>query len=351
MADVFFFAALGIAVVALVAAIRRLHRRESNAPAGVARTLAANALVFALLLCTLLAGVELWFRIGVDASDGLAMTRVGKHWFARHWHLNGVGVRDDVEYGERGGLRLDPPNGVRRLTFVGDSVTAAQGVPDVGDRFANRIRTALGPDVEVQVFAQGGLETGDHVALLRDLFQRQYRTDLVVLVYFPNDITDLVPAWQASLSEILADDSWLHAALRGSYALDFAWWRIQLRTNPAVGGYHDAVRDAYQGETWAAQQQRLLAIRDSVHAAGARFAVVTLPLFDAADQAWQGAMYARIDRFWSDAGVPHLDLGPRFAGRDPATLVASRWDEHPNAATHAEIADAMLDFLREELRF
>ena len=351
MADVLFFAALGIAVVALVASIRRLHRRESSAPGGVARVIAANALVFALLLCTLLGGAELWLRFGVDASDGLAMTRVGKHWFARHWRLNGVGVRDDVEYGERGGLRLEPPAGLRRLTFVGDSVTAAQGVAAVGDRFANRIRAALGPDVEVQVFAQVGLETGDHVALLRDLFQRHYRTDLVVLVYFPNDITDLVPAWQASLSGILSDTSWLHAALRGSYALDFAWWRLQLLSNPAVGRYQDVVRDAYQGEIWTAQQQRLLAIRDAVHAAGSRFAVVTLPLFDAADQGWQSGMYARIDRFWSDAGVPHLDLGARFAGRDPATLVASRWDEHPNAATHAEIAAAMLPFLRGELGF
>jgi lysophospholipase L1-like esterase len=351
VADVFFFAALGIAVVALVAAIRRLHRRESSAPAGVPRTLVANALVLALLLCTLLAGVELWFRFGVDASDGLAVTRVGKHWYERHWRLNGVGVRDDVEYGERGGLRLEPLAGVRRLTFVGDSVTAAQGVPEVADRFANRIRSALGSDVEVQVFAQGGLETGDHVALLRDLFQRRYRTDLVVLVYFPNDITDLVPAWQESLSGILTDTSWLHAALRGSYALDFAWWRLHLLGDPAVRRYRETLRDAYDGEAWRAQQQRLLAIRDAVHAAGARFAVVTLPLFDAADQSWQSEMYARIDRFWRDAGVPHLDLVPRFAGRDPATLVASRWDEHPNAATHAEIADAILDFLRTQLRF
>ena len=348
MADAVFFAALGIVVVGLVAAIRWLHRRDEPATAGVARLVAANALVLALLLCTLLAGVELWFRFGVDASDGLAVTRVGEHWYERHWRLNGIGVRDDVEYGERGGLRLEPRPGVKRVTFVGDSVTAAQGVPEVGDRFANRVRAALGPGFEVQVFAQGGLETGDHVVLLRDLFARHYQTDLVVLVYFPNDITDLVPAWQSSLRGLLGDTSLLHATLRGSYALDFFWWRLHLLTNPAVRRYRDVVRDAYQGETWTAQQQRLLAIRDAVHAAGARFAVVTLPLFDAANETWQDEIYARIDRFWRDAGVPHLDLGPHFAGRDPATLVASRWDEHPNAATHAEIAGEMLRFLRNE---
>ena len=351
MADVVFVAVLGITVAALAAAIRGLHRREERAPASVARLVAANALVLALLLCTLLAGIELWFRFGVDASDGLAVTRVGKHWYERHWRLNGVGVRDDVEYGERGGLRLEPPPGVKRVTFVGDSVTAAQGVPEVGDRFANRVRAALGAGFEVQLFAQGGLETGDHVVLLRDLFARHYRTDLVVLVYFPNDITDLVPAWQSSLGGLLADDSLLHAALRGSYALDFVWWRLHLLGNPAVRRDHDVVRDAYQGETWTAQQQRLLAIRDAVHATGARFAVVTLPLFDAANQPWQDEIFARIDRFWRDADVPHLDLGPHFAGRDPATLVASRWDEHPNAATHSEITNEILRFLREELRF
>lgn len=345
----FFFAALGIAVAALVAAIRRLHRREQRATGGALRFVAANTLVLALLLCALLAGIELWFRFGVDASDGLAVTRVGRQWFERHWHLNGIGVRDDIEYGDRGGLRLEARPGVRRLTFVGDSVTAGQGVDEVGDRFANRVRVALGPDVEVHVFAQPGFETGDHATLLRDLFERRYRTDLVVLVYFPNDITDLVPPWQTSLRTLLADTSLLHAALRGSYALDFLWWRIRLQTDPAARRYPEVVRDAYDGATWTAQQQRLLAIRDAVHAGGARFAVVTLPLFDAAKQTLPDALYARIDHFWRDAGVPHLDLSPRFAGRDPATLVASRWDEHPNAATHGEIAEAILHFLRDEL--
>ncbi len=349
MADVFFFAALGIAVAALVAAIRWLHRRERRAPGSVARLAAANALVLALLLCALLACVELWFRFAADTSDGLAVTRVGQQWFARHWHLNGIGVRDDVEYGDRGGLRLEARPGVRRLTFVGDSVTAGQGVDEVADRFVNRVRVALGPAVEVHVFAQPGFETGDHVTLLRDLFERRYHTDLVVLIYFPNDITDLVPQWQASLSDLVADTSLLHAALRGSYALDFLWWRLALLSNPDVRRYQDVVRDAYDGDIWSAQQQRLLAIRDAVQASGARFAVVTLPLFDAADQPWQNDMYARIDRFWHDAGVAHLDLGPRFAGRDPATLVASRWDEHPNATTHGEIAEAILHFLRKEL--
>ena len=105
---------------------------------------------------------------------------------------------------------------------------------------------------------------------------RGYRTDRVLLVYFPNDITDLLPDWQASLARIRGERSRLHALLRGSYALDLAWWRLRL---------------------------------------------------------------ARIDRFWRDAAVPHLDLGPHFAGRDPATLVASRFDEHPNARAYAEIAD------------
>lgn len=51
------------------------------------------------------------------------------------------------------------------------------------------------------------------------------------------------------------------------------------------------------------------ALRDAVRAVGAELALVTLPFFD------------------------------------PAELVASRWDEHPNAAAHAESAEEIVRFL------
>jgi lysophospholipase L1-like esterase len=332
-------------VLACAAGLRRLaRRREAGTRGGVGRILAGNALVLALLLLTLLGVAETWLRSGADLSDGLVATRLGRRWFDRHWHTNGVGVRDDVEYGPGGRLALAPPPGVRRLTLLGDSVTAGQGVPDVADRFANRVRVRLGPDFEVHVFAEGGFETGDELAALRELFARGYRTDRVLLAYFPNDITDLLPDWQDALARIWSDWPRLHATLRGSYALDFAWWRLRLACDPDVRRYRETVRAAYEGDAWTAQQQRLLALRDAVRDGGAQLAVVTLPFFEVAGDA-QADTLARIDRFWRAAGVPHLDLGPHFAGRDPATLVANRWDEHPNAAAHGEIAEEILRFL------
>jgi hypothetical protein len=346
--DAVYLACLFVAPLVFAAGLVALGRRDARAPdAGAARIAAANVLVLCLLFSIVLTIAELGLRFALDLSDGLGRSRVSQRWFDRHWRMNGVGVRDDVEYGEGGGLRLAPPPGIARLTFLGDSVTAAQGVPDVADRFANRIRAELAPGREVHVIAENDFDTGDQLATLRDLFEQGYRTDVVALVHFPNDITDLLPAWRATLRDAIEDAARRPAVVRASDALDFAWWRIRLAREPAVRRYADVVREAYAGSTWRLQQSRLLALRDLVSTHEARLVVATLPFFDRVGPvAPLRDAYAGLDRFWREAGVPHLDLTAHFDSDDPRRLVASRFDDHPNAATHARIADALLPFLR-----
>ena len=100
----------------------------------------------ALLTC-----VELYFALIYDASDSFNMTNVSRKWFALHvdpvkqsHHIEirpgeGLNIRDDRNYP----TKLSKEQ--RHLVFFGDSFTFAQGVPEVRDRFSNRVRAALEP--------------------------------------------------------------------------------------------------------------------------------------------------------------------------------------------------------------
>jgi len=307
--------------------------------------IAGNLLVLTLLLGAFAAAIECWYRFGFDGSDGLAVTRVAERWFSRHWRTNGVGVRDDVEYGDAAGLRLVQPPGVRRLTFFGDSVTAAQGVPDVSRRFANRLRADLGARSELHVFAFNGADTGAQLDVLRDLLAKGYRLDLVVWVYFPNDALDLVPQWRDALAETLALQGREPALVRRSFALDFWWWRWQVSRGSAYQRHREWIRDAHAGTFWQAQQRRLREIERLCASNQATLLVVTLPLFAVApgDETLDGT-YRTLDAFWRERGVPHLDLTARFSD-SAGSWVVSRFDEHPNEAAHAVIAAELTKFL------
>ncbi len=126
---------------------------------------------------------ETYFRFCYDTTEQSAKTLTHRRWFARHWQVNQQGYCDDQEYSP-----FRPP-GKRRIMFVGDSFTAGQGITNVKDRFANRIRQTH-PDWEVQVLAQCGWNSVDEVLVLGDLGGGPYDFDQVVLIYYLNDIDD-----------------------------------------------------------------------------------------------------------------------------------------------------------------
>src|SRR5436305_298131 len=108
--------------------------RKSGARAAWPQLLAGNALVLFLMLGVVVLGAEIYYRFLSDATDSLLYTKSSQRWMLRHWHNNMNGVRDDIDYA------LTRESGRRRVSFVGDSFTAAEGVADVEDRFVNRIR-------------------------------------------------------------------------------------------------------------------------------------------------------------------------------------------------------------------
>jgi hypothetical protein len=305
------------------------------------RLVAGNLLVLLFLGAVLFLAGETWFRFFRDTTDAFNSSLTSRRWFARHFHVNNLRVRDNVDYE----LRRMP--GRPRISIIGDSFAAGHGVTDVERRFGNLLRSAL-PESEVHVLGHPGFDTGQETALIRLLASIGYEFDTVVLVYCLNDIGDLLPEWRRTLERLDAESKpsgWLAG---NSYFVNTLSHRWRSRRDPAIRGYFDGMKQAYQGAAWTEQQVELARLHEAVAAQGARLVVVTFPFMHVLgpDYEWKFA-HEQLDAFWRAQKVPHLDLLPVFAGHRPAGMTVNRWDAHPSERAHALAADAMLKFLQE----
>jgi lysophospholipase L1-like esterase len=330
-ADALVYAGI-LALPPLVAlALWRVARR-----AGV---VAVNVLVFLLAASVLYAAAETYYRFVYDTTDSFALMRTSEDWWTRHSRANRMIVRDDIEYA----MARTP--GRPRVTFLGDSFTAGHGIKDVHDRFVNRIRAAR-PAWDVHALARPGLDTGGEIRFLQDVLRQGYQLDTVVLVYCLNDISDIVPEWNAILDRIKRGGSGPGFFAEHSYFANVLFWRLSALRNPDVANYYGFVRSAYAGPIWDRQMQRLRQVRDIVRGAGGRFAVVTFPFLHALGSGYEHRdVHRRLDAFWHGLGVPHLDLLPVLEAHADEPLVVNRFDAHPNERASALAAGAILPFV------
>jgi lysophospholipase L1-like esterase len=330
--------------VLLFLSVRGLFRRQKRfRNQGSWRMLAlGNLLVFLLLISIVLLGGEVYNRFFVDTTDAFGLSKTTARWFERHFALNGQGFRDSVDY------RLEIQPGLRRVTFLGDSFTAGHGVPDVEDRFGNRIRAKqlVG---EVHVVSECGFDTGHEIDALDFLNEYDYEFDVVVLVYCLNDISDIVPQWQETLDRVYEVPS-PGFLVEESYFLNRLYARWRAAANPVVADYYGHITDAYSGAEWVEQTRRLRLMHQKVKEQGGRFLVVTFPfLHDLGPDYRYGFIHDQLDQFWKDEGVPHLDLLDLYEPHEAESLVVNAHDPHPNEKAHALAADAIAEFLEAHL--
>jgi lysophospholipase L1-like esterase len=321
-------------------ALRQRQRWCGRSPAWVC-LVALNLLAALCLVAWLFLALESHYRFFFDESSGLNATLVSRRWFARHYHLNAVGVRDNLEY------QPSVPAGKRRITFIGDSFTAGQGINNVDQRFANRLRLRHS-DWDVQVLAVPGLDTGDELRALQGMLSQRYPMDILVLVYCINDIGDIIPEWQNVLSQLetQANPGWL---VRHSYYADYLWHRWQVRHQAAGLDFISLAAKAHHGAPWDAQKQRLAEFKRLVDSGGGQLVVMTFPFVHNLGPDYPLAFaHDQLSQFWKEQNVRHLDLLPVLTGRS-VNLVVNRDDNHPNETAHALAAEALDPLLAEAL--
>lgn len=303
-----------------------------------------NIVVLAVLLLLVCALGEIYCRFVLDSTDAFQMSRVSERWFQRHYQFNASNVRDNVDY-------MTPvPQGRRRITFLGDSFTAGHGIKDVDRRFGNLIRK-MRPEWNVHVLALNGFDTQAEIDGLKRMRSTDYGMDVVVLVYVLNDVADLLPEWAAILEKVYGDkgkEPWL---FQHSYFLNMLYYRVKTMRDPEIAKYYSFVEKGYDGFYWETQKMRLREMRNFCLANGASFMVVTFPFLHALGDDYEYAwIHEKLNAFWRELGVPHLDLWELFAEEKPSRLVVGKWDPHPSELAHRLAAGAIAEFVEQNLR-
>lgn len=177
-------------------------------------------LVVVALAATLTAGVlsamlvEAWVRWSWDetkgrpgfyVSDPVLGTRLNPNydgWFAGvPVHVNALGFRDNREY------QIAKPPGAFRILVLGDSVTFGHGTlfETTYPYLLEQRLKSWRPQTNWQVWNLGvpGYNTGQELSLLNAIGPR-YQPDLVVIGFYPNDLSNNEVVEQPSLSRRLS---------------------------------------------------------------------------------------------------------------------------------------------------
>ena len=311
----------------------------------IPRLIIGNLVVLAVLLLLLVTAGEIYYRFFYDSTDSFALTRTSKRWFERHWQLNNLRIHDNIDY------PLEKTPGKPRITFLGDSFTTGHGIKDMENRFANIVRKNRKDTDEVHLIAANGLDTGDELKALRQTLRKGYQTDVVVLVYVLNDISDLIPEWQANLQRLHDEEANESFFVRHSFFINRVYYQIKAARDPAIWDYYACVKDAYAGPQWETQKQRLADIISFCNAHQMKLAVVTFPfLQDIGPNYRYGNVHDQLNAFWADNHIPHLDLLPVYKSYKPWEVVVGKQDAHPNEFAHKKAAEAIDAFLHQEMK-
>jgi hypothetical protein len=307
---------------------------------GARRGVAARAALVLLSTAVTLLVLEFGCHRFGAASDNLAFTLAGKRWFALHWKpLNRLGLRDP----EIDDAALER---TRRLVVLGDSVAAGQGVDDAADRASGVLRARLAPAWSVVTLAKPGWNTAQETQALRDF---AWRPDVVVLWWYLNDIEGAAAAHDVRIAPDLRVEPPLLASLvEHSYLANYWYWRLRLRFGQDLLGVFDRFLAASYGDAaiWTDYEAELDALLAAVRERRAHLLVVVSP--ELSNVAGTARYAERVAIFFHARGVPTIDLAAAYADRDPATLVVSALDVHPNEAVHADVAQRVLAVLQNE---
>lgn len=301
-----------------------------------------NALVLLSLLFLMLLGGEVYYRFIYDSTDSFALTHVTKRWLRENYQFNGSGYRDDHDY-----FHNNHPGKIR-ITFLGDSFTAGHGIEEIENRFVNHVRRSK-PEWDIDMFAKNGVDTGAEIEMIDEAIRMGYQFDRVVLIYCLNDIADIVPEWLSVAGKIYNMESNQGFLARHSYFVNMLYYRQKAFRDPDISRYYHFVRAAYEGQPWITQQKRLSLLNEKITARGGKLLVVTFPFLQSlgARYEYQG-VHEKLNRFWEEQKIPHLDLYDTFNKFSPKQLTVNRFDAHPNELAHDLAAHDVEIFIASE---
>jgi hypothetical protein len=291
----------------------------------------------------------------VDLRDDETRARLIRGGFARVDEVrktNPYGVVSD--YNSRGFRErefMPKPVGRKRIVFVGDSFTEAQGVIESASsvRLVEDILKRRDPDIETWNLGVRGQDFPRIEAIFEIAFELD--PDALIFEMVLND-ADRDPELGKDRPRVndwimVRQDtpSWIE---RHSHLVSFLSDRIERFrvSRDTVDWYQALYSDRNQGG-WMRTRAVLARVQAKCRARGIDFGVALWPLLVGLEE---GASYpfeaahAQIRKGVERSGIPFLDLLPALRGRDSASLWVHPSDLHPNEVAQSLAAGSLADF-------
>lgn len=313
---------LAITAVAVVAALAMLAQRRGTSRLGTRLQLAVGTTTLALL------ALEVVFMF-VPRSHNVGYTLATRIWYEKYWgHENSLGYRDAEP------ARLD---GKKLVFALGDSFTAGAGIPHVAARFSN-VLARLRPDLQVMNLGRSGSDTGDE---FRRLEVHPLHPDAVVLQYYPNDVDAAARRAGHELPPFTPYEDLpfvkLRFLVRSSFLANFVYWQLP---HGDAAAYHHFLQSAHEDPEVARQHhadlERILAWTRAHHV---QLVVALFPLLE--ELAWSRDANRDVKTFFSERGVPVLDVADLVEDLPVAERRVNSHDGHASAIVHERVGVAL----------
>ena len=248
------------------------------------------------------------------------------------------------------------PSGTKRIVFVGDSFTEAQGVVESASLVRLVEARLRGREAAVETWNLGvrGHDFPDLEALFDTALELS--PDAVVFEIVLNDGErgpELADRWPRVNDWIMVRQeppSWLE---RHSFLAGFVSNRYEtLEVSRDTTAWYQALYSDDNRDGWMRTRASLRRIQDKCRERGVAFGVALWPLLIGLEEGGTypfEAAHAQIRKGVERVGIPFLDLLPALRGRDSASLWVHSSDLHPNERAQALVAPVMADFVRLQL--
>lgn len=278
---------------------------------------------------------------GKDASRYPCLSYGNTPWITGRLYrseLNSMGMRE---------AEMPPYNlsGEKRVLFLGDSVTFGLGIP-LEDTFVRRVGRDLGPAYRTLNLSSPGANLEKEFLSLATTGQF-YEPNVVVWVYFPNDIEHM--GWSPGFSGIEPHldslyKSWLfYEYLKSRY-------HLLLGSAGIRESYLNGIRQAYAGKPFEQFRARMAEMRFWCQRRRVKLLMVAFPFVEDLQQYPLREAHQRVLQAASELGIPSLDLLPLLEPIPTAELqLNTAFDHHPNRRANEWVAGEISRFLKQQL--
>ena len=249
------------------------------------------------------------------------------------------------------------PPGTKRVVFIGDSFTEAQGVVESATA-VRLVEVLLRRDLRpLEVWNLG--VRGHDFPDLETIFNTslELTPDVVILGMVLNDADrgrELTENWPRVNDWIMVrqqSPSWLeqHSHLAGFIASRYERYVVSRDTT----AWYRALYSDENKEGWMRTRAALLRMRAESRERGIAFGVALWPLLVGLEAGgtypFEGA-HAQIRKGVERASIPFVDLLPVLRGRDSTSLWVHTSDLHPNEKAQALVAPVLAQFAELRLK-